>query len=508
MTFNYMRDSASDSQNFILQLSDDSTIEDTHELVANKKKEEDNIIVISDSSCSSSPKHFEKSKWGPVPGSRSKTREVKYKRLYISETSSEDEEKKINLPWRLPVRSDKSLNKKYTNNVQNRKIFYTSDETTTSSDMSNDRNTKKQTSKFDIKNSCTSTTLTPMKQKIRQPDTDANKEHEIYNVKETNIITTPNSVACSSSSSIKNRLNQFTIDNTPEQNNAGKVKLTKKDAHKIFSNIISTKMMYNSPRQIKETNIIIDESTDREEDLMHPALLPRNNGEVHGSTDSLNVIETSSKNDIIPDSQSDLLKPYNQTHGSRFIDTSKDENFHKPLSDRKKKQIAEWLITNQPDSQSDSSCSNIPASTRNSVNSGNSSLERLELNYETPNNRGKVNTIHNSEEQSTIMNRKEEIQLFSTQQSTVDRSVQKYKNNNSEFCMPDRPTILPRVYTDKKISSSSAVNRSEGASVKNCEDILDNLCGTWRNKANLLLPTTEPRKKTSKTVVKSIQTER
>lgn len=518
MTSDYTKDSISDSQNFILQLSEDSITEDIHELVGNnKKKGKDDVIVISDSSCSSSPKHFEKSKWEPISVSRNRNKTVKYKRLYISETSSEDEEEKINLPWRWKVpavRSDKFLNTKYTNSIQNHKAVCTFDETTvtiatsssSSNDMGNDRNTKKQTSKFDIKKSCTSTILTPTRQEIKQFNIDTNKEHEIYNVKETIKITTPSNVTCNNSSSVQSRLNQFTVCNTPQQDNAAKVKFTREDAHKIFKNIISTRIVYDSPRK-KETNVIIDESTDRDEDIMHPAVSPRYNRGVNRNN-SPDVVETSLKDDIIPDSQIDSSKLCNQAHGSGLIDTLKDEDLHRQLSERKKRQITQWLMTNQPDCQSDSSCSNIPASTRNSIESGNSSLERLELNYETPNNRGKIK-MHTNEEQTTNTNHRREIQLLPAQQSTLDRFVQRSTNNNSEFCTPDKSTFIPKAHTDTKISSSSAVNKPEDVDMKNCADILDKLYGTsWRNKANVLLPTTEPRKKTTKTIVKAVQTER
>ncbi|XP_014475006.1 PREDICTED: putative leucine-rich repeat-containing protein DDB_G0290503 isoform X2 [Dinoponera quadriceps] len=509
MTSDYMTNSVNNSQDFILQLSEESITEDRYELLGNNKKEKENsIIVISDSSCSSSPEHFDKSKWESLPVSKRKNKNVKYKRLYISETSSEDEEEKINLPWKLSVISDKYLNKKHIDSVQDHKTFYISNETaiiTSSSDMSDDRTPKKQTSKFNSKKSYRSTTLTPMRQEIRQSDTDAHKEHEIYNVRETNKIITPSSV----SSSIQNKLNQFTIRNTPQQNNVGRVELTKEDTCKIFKNIKSTQIVYNSLREKRETNIIIDESTDRDEDIIHPAISLRNNNGINCHNDSLGVIETTLKDDIISDSQTNSSKSCDRAHSIIIIDTPKDEDLHRPLSERKKRQITQWLMTNQSDSQSDSSCSNIPASTKNSIHSGNSSLERLELNYETPNNRGQINKVHTKEKQTTITNSKGEIHLFSTRQNTLDRFVQRSKNNNSEFCTPERPMVLPKAHTDKKISSSSSVNSSENVNVKNCEDILDKLYGkSWRNKANVLLPTTEPRKKTAKTIVKAVQTER
>lgn len=493
-----MTDSASESQNFILQLSEDSYIENAQEFTGNNKEENDDIIVISDSSCSSSPEHCEKTEWGPDSAPKSKNKKVKYKRLYISETSSDEEEEKINLPWRLPVISDdRSSHRKYINNVQNDKAFYSSDEiTATSSDMSYGRQIKKQTSKFDTKESGKNIILTPTRQGNKQFDTDKSKKPETCNVKETNKIITPSSVT-SSSSSIQNRLNQCTIYSASQPSDVEKIKLTKEDTRRIFKNIISTKIGYDSPRQRKETNVIINESTDVDDDIIHPAISPIHN-RANCHNDSFDV-ETNPKDDIIPDSQPNSLKC-----DQIIIDTREDEELHRPLSERKKRQIAQWLMTNQADSQNDSSsCSNIPASTRNSIDSANSSLERLEMNYETPNNRGKIN-----EERATIVNNEEKIQVVSKQKTTVDRFIQRSKNS-SEFCTPDRPMVLPKAHTDKKISSSLTVDSYENTGTKNCADILDKFYGkSWRNKANVLLPTSEPRKKPVETVVKAIQTER
>lgn len=70
------------------------------------------------------------------------------------------------------------------------------------------------------------------------------------------------------------------------------------------------------------------------------------------------------------------------------------------LSARKRKEIANWLMSNNPDTNNESSFSHISGSNRNSICSGNSSLERLEINYETPNNRKKFFKLHSDKKRN------------------------------------------------------------------------------------------------------------
>ncbi|KMQ93974.1 acidic repeat-containing protein [Lasius niger] len=175
----------------------------------------------------------------------------------------------------------------------------------------------------------------------------------------------------------------------------------------------------------------------------------------------------------------DLSKPFKTC--SKLLDILRKEDLHASLSEKKKTQIVKWLMTNSPDSLSDSSCSNIPPSTRNSIDSGNSSLERLERNYETPNNRERINKVQIDKKQTTIV-------------------------NSDKFCTPDRPKSYLKMYADKKASS---INTPENTGMTNYADILDKLYGnSWRNKANVLLPTTEPRKTCNQVTSRIIQTER
>ncbi|XP_012214515.1 germ cell nuclear acidic protein isoform X2 [Linepithema humile] len=516
MLSNYnTREFVANSQNFTLRLSEDSTVEDTYDFVTIRKtKNKDDIIVISDSSCSSSPKHIDtsQSKSTSVSNVNKKKGEFtrqNYQRLHLLDTSSESEEEKPNSSWRRLVKSDnKSSDKKYSDKInkinksviQIEKAFCTSDDTTSSSDGNSNHIIKDGIS--NLKKSYATplaTLIFPERKLINQ------KVREKYDIKETNKVVTPSRAKYNYNFDTCNRENKL-IFNTPDKDDTGKIKLTKQDTQKILRNIKATRIIYDSPRQKKETNVIIDESTDID-DIMHPAMSPRNNKNLKNSVEpsqSPDVINISLKNDIIPNSQVDLSKR-TKTCFREFSNTPKKEDLYRPLSEKKKIQIAEWLMTNSADSRNDSSYSHVSRSNTNSINSGNSSLERLEMKYETPNNRGKFNKMQ-TDEKTIILNSDDSDKDSLTHQTALNTLVPKSKNNiNSEFCTPDRLKILPKIHTDKKISPVNTSNKD----VIDCADILDKLYGkSWRDKANALIPTSEPRKTSVHTANRIVQTER
>jgi len=484
-----MKKLVNDSQDFRLYLSE-STIGDTRNGVSTDKMGDRNdIIVISDSDSDSSAGCIDPT--GLKPGAeRNVTHRKKttYPRSYFLEIS-EDEEERLSEPW--PMLDIKSLDKcdnKISENINN--IIYTSDETTISSNDSNSNgNMKIGTNKCDSDKSYKIPISIDTEQKIV----------EKYSTKQTNKVITPSN----SHSKVLNRLNQLQTYDTPLQNNVERMKLTAEDTQKIWRNIRQAKITHDSPRNRKETDLIIDESTDADEDVIHPAISSKSNKKLMCLDNSCDVINTSLK-DIIPDSQESSPKPYH-THVNHSPDMPKEEQFHKPLSEKKKKQIVDWLMmANSSDSRSDSSCSNIPPSTINSKDSGDNSLERLELNYETPNNRGKIiktqTAQHNG--RNPIANADRVIQAIPTCKTTLDRFIQKSRNNNSEFKIPDRSTLPLKA--DKDICET--VNTPE-MGVKSCTDILDKLYGkSWRNKANAVL--SEPRKTPIQIINRIIQTEK
>lgn len=487
-----MTEFTSDSQNFRLQLSEGSTIEDTQDLVAtNKTKDKDDIIIISDSSCCSSPEYNDKSKQRT---NSNKNDKGKYQRLCFWEVSSSDsEEDKSNLPSKWVVKSDnKSLDRKCINRTVLQINKVSSDETASNDDITHDRNVKDQINKYYDKES--------YKMVFPEKRMTDSKIREKYNFKTNKVIASNCDVYSGDSANGSSGTNKFSAYYSPQQDKTGKIKLTKRDTHKILKNIKSTQLVYNSPREEKQINVIIDESTD--EDVMHPAISPGYDKKVkHKLNESPDVIDTSLKGNIAH-SKMEILRQYN-----KYLEILKKGDPYNSLSEKKKRQIAEWLMTNSPDSLSDSSCSNVPLSVRNSRDSGNSSLERLELNYETPNNRERINKAQTDKKKKTVVNSDKMISSL-THRATIDKHCKNFDNNISEFYTPNRPKYLPKM-PDKKVSSSTVNTPEHTGKMNDCADILDKLYGnSWRDKANVLLPTTEPRKTSNQATSRIVQTER
>lgn len=501
MTSNWhVGNSVCDSQNFILRLSEGSSIEDSspQRFVANKKREED-IIVISDSSCNSSPMHIDKQKWKSCSTSNAGNGE--YQQSWILEISSESEKEKESDSSGKLARSDNKFSKK---RFMSRTVVQVNKNPTEASLISNN-NSSTAERLFD--SLLTSSALTNDKTAISSYtnyDRDqVNKRH--FNDRSPILITEQErnsklKPSCAIYNNSPNVLSKYPTCNTPKQDSAGKARLTKEDTYKILKNIKYMQTVYDSPRNKKE-NVIINESTDIDEDILHPALSPNYIRKIQHLSDSDPDVINSLKKDIL---QAHLQAELSES--SKSHDISGVMNSFRPLSERRKKQIKEWLQVNFPDSQSDSSFNTVPPSTRNS-NSGNSSLERLELTHETPNNRGRIDKTQTDEKQRTIVNSDRVVHSFLTRQTTLDQHFRQSKNN-SEFFIPDNKLkLLPKVQTDKK--ASPVVNTPETMDTMDCVDILDKLYGTsWRDKANALLPTTEPRKTSIQTVNRIVQTER
>ncbi|KAL6258979.1 hypothetical protein P5V15_008902 [Pogonomyrmex californicus] len=520
MTSNWnMGASVCDSQNFTLRLSEGSTIEENLSLSHfNMNKETEDVIVISDSSCSSSPERSDKSKWKSNLSSKDNKKKEYGEIILDSSSDSEDDKKKLN-PLKKPVRYDnkfadlRSINKTViqidTKTIDNKTneallisddtlltsdkssdVFFTCNDTSSSNDktaISKDTNYgKNQLNKFNVRSP------------ILMHEQEINLNSIGQSAKETNKIIKS---ATYNSSNILSRMNKHPICKTP-QDSTGKARLTKKDARKIFRNVKGTQVAYNTPKEKKETNVIIDESIDADEDEIHPALSASYIKKVQHLNGSPDVIESSLKNHIIPDSEMDLSE--SSKTDDKYLDMPQEENLYRPLSEKKKKQIAEWLTNCRISDSRSSSSSIIPPSVTCS-NSGNSSLERLELNYETPNNREKFNKTRTDEKQRTIIESDRIINSFLTRQTTLDQFFKKSKNN-TEFRTPDNKPKSLKAQTEVR-KTSSAIN-AQTKDVAHYVDILDKLYGTsWRDKADVLLPT-EPQKTCVETINRIVQTER
>jgi len=177
------------------------------------------------------------------------------------------------------------------------------------------------------------------------------KLKEKYNTEETNKIIKPN---CVHNDSL-NVLSTHPIYNTPKQNSIGKTGLTKKNTHKILKNIKCTQIVYNSSRKKKENNVIIDESTDIDEDISHLTTSPSYNKKIQHPNNSPDIIDSSLKNNIL---QIELLSESSKS----YMDISELTNFvfeKRILSKKRKKQIRKWFLTKFSDSQNNNSI-NVP----------------------------------------------------------------------------------------------------------------------------------------------------
>ncbi|XP_077264971.1 uncharacterized protein LOC143898972 isoform X3 [Temnothorax americanus] len=505
MTSNwYATDSVCDSQNFDLRFSAGSSIEDSspQRFVTNGPTEDD-VIVISDSSCSSSPVPAAKMR---VPRCRydstSNVLNVRNKEnrklhfLKISSSSESEKERESDSSWKQSDNKfpkKKPISRTVALNETPTETSLTSNDTLLTSDGAS-ANDKTATNSNIIKYYRDQVDKSKRYINDRSPMLITEQEknlklREKYDTEKTNGIIKSSGATYSDSPNVLGRHPTF---NTPKQDGTGKVRLTKKDTRKILKNIKYTQVVYDSPREKKEDKVVINESTDIEEDIMHPAISPSYNRKIQPPSDSPDVIDTSLKKDNLQVGLFESPKPH--TDVSRVTDS------YRPLSEKRKEQVLEWLLkTDASDSQSDSSSNTVPPSNRNGRNSGNSSLERLEQNYETPNNRERINKIRTYEKQKTIVNSDRAVNSFFTGRTTLDEYFKKSKNN-SKFCTPDnKPKLLPKVQT----------NAFKTKDEMDCAGILDKLYGTaWRDKANVLFPTTEPRKTSAQTVNRTVQTER
>lgn len=475
-----MEESTSDSQNFCLKLSPYSAISDTHNIVTNNEKD---IILISDSSSNcSSPKCYPKSK-SNKPTSSSE--------IYISSDSdcTDDENKKFFQTWKVKKKDNVIRYKLAKDIIANKNnALYTSDETSSSS---NEQSKRYIQSSSKSSNSYTSSTLKSSIKVASKTDAQfySNKKNKDNNMLSSCTATNNDS----KSSNMFDQLLKASSINKKNYNNIT-TKLTRKDTRNILKNIKATQIIYDSPRRQKECSTVINESID---DEGHPAISFKGNLETRNKI----IDETiDSEDDVIPDSQVNAIN-CPKSYDNKFVDApdakKNKETMCTELSERKKKQISQWLMTNSPDSKSDSSFSIVPASNRTDMSSGNSSLERMEMNYETPNNRGKIHIAPSSGKRMTNQNhtpqpRQTTIHEFTQRSKDNALELRRSKNNNT-----NNACLTPRM------------NTPQNTNVMNCADILDKLYGTsWRDKADILLPNSEPRKQGVPTVHRAVQTER
>ncbi|XP_076176048.1 uncharacterized protein LOC143151112 [Ptiloglossa arizonensis] len=472
--------SVSESQNFCLKLSPNSTICDTQDVIANNEKD---TIVISDSSSSCcSFKHSPELKF-----TYNKHFTIN-KEVYVvdSSDSSDTQEDRFFQTWRKKKKHNLSIRNWERKNVNRNNTLFISDDTSSDSSESCKRyiqNTDKTSNSY----------INSSPDNIKSG---SNTITQVYSttVNKRNLISS--SDVCSNSSKSVDQPSQVSIANNNDNNNLKK-QFTRKDARNIIKNIKSSRLVYESPR--REKNLIIDESINSD---LHPAVSPKNNLKINNKIIDETVID--SESDVIQGSEVNVTNLY-KNHISRFLDAphaSKDEGtICMELSERKKRQISTWLMTNSPDSKSDNSIDIVPASNKDDFSSGNSSLERLEMNYETPNNRGKIQHIFMNEK-ITNQDCNKITQPVVSQQITLHESTQLSRTNVLQLpASKDNHT--------NNIFSTPTIHKPQNIDVMDCADILDKLYGaSWREKANILFPKSEPRKHVISTRNRAVQTER
>ncbi|XP_015431922.1 PREDICTED: dentin sialophosphoprotein [Dufourea novaeangliae] len=478
--------SISESQDFCLKLSQDSAISDSQDVVINDLK---NTIVISDSSSEcSSPKCSSNLKY------KSKNHFNSQQEVCIVHTSDSDssdtQEKEYLESWRKNEKPNFIANNKNRINITRKhNALFTSDD---DNSISNSEQSE-QCIESSIKTKSTYFSYSP-DSNVRVTSK-SNTQLHIKTVNKRNLLlqNAGSSVGSKSSKST----NQASKALSSKCQSDGKKKLTQKDAQNIMKTIKSTRIIYESPR--RENNVIINESIDSG---MHPAISLKNN------LKKTNIIidETlNSESDVISDTQRNSTNLY-KNHVNKYFNASHvDKNVDTmctALSDRKKKQISEWLMTNSPDSKSDTSFSMVPASNKNDISSGNSSLERLEMNYETPNNREKIRQTLANEKRVINEENNKIIESPAIRQTTILDYTKRSKNNALEL-----RTLNNR--TNNNGISTPTTNKPQNVDVTDCADILDKLYGkSWREKAGVLFPISEPRKQIVPTKSRAVQTER
>lgn len=234
--------------------------------------------------------------------------------------------------------------------------------------------------------------------------------------------------------------------------------LSKKDVNNIKKTIDSRRVVFDSPSNWNKNTIIDETESESDEsesnfnkrkNILHPALI----------------------NNTLSDEESPKSTPdYNIPREPSVV-----------LSESKKNQISNWLMNAPDDARSDDSLSIVPPSTSSPAGSGNSSLERLEVNYETPNNRDKFRKNFNYIESPLTTRPTSKI-------STIDLSKKKAvppeKKNYSPLSV-----IKPRHVVNTIKSLTKEAKRI--TDINNYDDILEKLYGNdW--KAMIVKKSTTP----------------
>ncbi|OAD61210.1 Acidic repeat-containing protein [Eufriesea mexicana] len=496
-----MGESLYGSQNFYLKVSQESIISDTQNL----NSDDVDVIEISDSSSNSTcsiNKNVTKLELISKKHLATKNNVSRIKNINVIHDSSDSdsiciEDEKYFQTWKANKKSYFLTKHQERQDIAKRnKILYTSDESSSDSiEYIKDYITSNKTSSSDCINSTTGKSIKGTSETNIQFHSDIAHRNKLLSN-----CTTNSSIDTSKSSSSNVQ---------PSKSGFNKM-LSREDAKNIIKNIQSTKIIYESPKISKINAILPNKEVDY--NMIHPAISPQNNLEPNNVV--IDETPVDSENDIIQNSQVDLTNPY-KTRVSKFLDMENVEKGPRTcteLSERKKKQIAQWLMANVFDSQSDDSSGIVTCTNKDDISSGNSSLERLEMVYETPNNRGRIHHEPVSESPYTCQIKVKEPNCYNkplsivSHQTTMNEYIQKKNNNASELHkLKKNPTdnnMFPTLTNPTR-------NMPQNVVISDCADILDKLYGkSWRDRADVLFPKSEVRKQKIRIKSRAVQTER
>ncbi|XP_012270542.1 dentin sialophosphoprotein isoform X2 [Orussus abietinus] len=526
-----------ESQSFRLRLSDSlMTVDDTYDgdnkndYKNHRQTQDDSVVIISDSSDENTSDNSGWRKWcysQPVSTNVDKNK----KRLpsaYILQSSDSSD-----LDYNKKSSMTDLKNGGKTNLTESQEIMYTGIDKATKTnkqlsvydyiDSESDINLQNICSISKKSNSIESSYISPTQERnitIRNIKTNVNRSNEHWTSKKSEIESIPiishhteknNYVikkalpksketllesSCDSRTSSSTSSNKNTNEKSLKQTNS--IFARKKD-FKVKRIVKPTLTVYPSPtvsKEIDESDTV--ESVYSDEEGLYPTHSSderEKNEIVNKYHKVINETDTGSDNEI-GGSQIEISKPL-KTHISRFFETPTHDRGYSSLSEHKKNEISRWILNNCPELKNDSSTSHISESNQNSTNSGNSSLERLEMNYETPNNRNR-------------------LPKPSVRQLTLDKIWSKATDVKRGFQTPvdytekkSEPSRLPNSNHQDVTPSSGTPEVNEQADLMKCANILDKLYGReWRAKANKMLPMTEPKKSVVLKRDKGIQTER
>lgn len=480
-----MEESLCSSQNFYLKLSQDSTISHSQEV-----NDDEDIIIISDSSSNSICSVSKYASTSKVALNKHIPTDNK---IYILDSSDSESSETTDKKYFKTCKINEKL--QFVSNYKERKDIAKGNEILYTSDESSSIEYIKEDIPSISSNKTSSTCVSSTTENIVKSMTDINiKSHS--DTINNDVNNSKNSGSIARSFKTASATNRNCID--------FKKKLSREDTKNILKNIKSSRLIYESPKIRKEKNVALDEEID--DNVIHPAISPKN--KLKANNIAIDEGPTDSETDIIQGSQVNLTNPY-KTHVSKFLSKTCAKEDQGPtyteLSERKKKQISQWLMANsQSDSQSDSSPGIVPLTNTNDISSGNSSLERLEMNYETPNNRGRIHQFPLRESKTTNPDYNK-TSYHTVRQNTINEFVQRTKHNDLEL-----PT-LRKSHIDNNVSTptNSTMNVAQNINIMDCAAILDKLYGkSWRNKADVLFPNSEPRKQIIKTKNRAVQTDR